>query len=232
MADSVIQVPTASSTTDLAQTDLRPLLLGVTWPLTILSILSLGARCYVGRTTLRGLRADDYVLIAAAGTLIAFAGTTTWGAVNQLCTSHSEAQNQTYAAEIDRLPLIVVVATTFSVLGAAWSKTSFAVTLLRATKGLLHCLTWCIIGSMNLILACNVLLQYIWCQPSSAIWTKGTKGACWDKEVIIYYSIAAGGYSAAMDIILTIIPWWVIKELKMQTREKVGVAVCMSLGIM
>lgn len=214
------------------QNDLRPMVLGVTWSLTILSLLFLGARCYIKRTTRRSLYADDYILIAAAGTLIAFAGTTTWGCANQLGVSHNNAQYAAEAETVDKLQLIVVIANTFSVLGAAWSKTAFAITLLTVTKGLLRKFIWFIIGSMNFILAFNVLMQFIRCSPVEGQWMTGENAKCWPRPVLIYYSIVAAGYSAAMDIILTMIPWWVVMKLKMQTKEMVGVAVCMSLGLM
>jgi hypothetical protein len=40
----------------------------------------------------------------------------------------------------------------------------------------------------------------------------------------------AAGYSAGMDIILAIIPWTVIMKLNMAFKEKLGVAICMSLA--
>lgn len=211
--------------------DLRPLILGTIWSLTALSLLFLGARCWVKqRTAHRGLlllHADDYVLLAAASMLIAFAGTTTWGTQShELGVSHNKEDDSTL--------LVVVVAMTCSVLGAAWSKTAFAITLLRVTsKGLLDKFIWFIIGSMNLALVFNAIMQFVRCQPVEAMWTKGTGGTCWiSRNAFIYYCIAAAAYSAAMDIILAIIPWLVLRKLEMQSKEKVGVAVCMSLGLM
>ena len=38
--------------------------------------------------------------------------------------------------------------------------------------------------------------------------------------------------SAAMDAVLALLPWKIIWTLQMKTREKVGVALAMSMGIL
>lgn len=40
------------------------------------------------------------------------------------------------------------------------------------------------------------------------------------------------GYSAAMDFVLAILPWKMIMGLQMNKREKIGVVVALSMGIM
>lgn len=135
------------------------------------------------------------------------------------------------SSTVSELQLTVVIATVFSVLGAAWSKTSFAITLLRLTSGILHYVIWFVIISMNVVLTFNAILQFLWCQPASVAWNSGRGGTCWPQSVIVNYSIAAAAYSAAMDIFLAIVPWLVIMKLKMHMKEKIGAAVCMSLGV-
>lgn len=40
------------------------------------------------------------------------------------------------------------------------------------------------------------------------------------------------GYSAAMDFVLALLPWQIIWNLQMKRKEKFGVAVAMSMGIL
>lgn len=208
---------------------LGPVVLGVCWAEAGVTAIFLGLRLYVKLTTHRNLYWDDYLLIASWFTLVAFSATAIHGV--QFGLGQHNALNEYHDGGV-QLQLTVVIATTFSVLGAALSKTSFAITLLRLTKGLMRNIIWFAIISMNVILVFNVILQFIWCQPASAAWHSGRNGTCWSRKFIVYYSVAAAAYSALMDILLAMIPWAVIMRLRMHTKEKIAVAVCMSLGIM
>lgn len=39
-------------------------------------------------------------------------------------------------------------------------------------------------------------------------------------------------YSGVMDLVLAIIPWGIIMRLHMHTKEKIGVALAMSMGVL
>lgn len=213
---------------------LGPMLLVVCWSMTAVAALFLAARLYVKLTTHKRLWWDDHLLVASWFMLVAFSATTTCGIKYGLGIHFQNLKNApgSRPSDMNELQLVLVVATVFSVMGAAWSKTSFALTLLRITSGMIHHVIWFIIVTMNIVLTFNAILQFLWCQPASVAWSSGSGGTCWSKSVIIYYSIAAAAYSAAMDIILAMVPWAVIMKLNMEPREKIGVAVCMSLGFM
>jgi hypothetical protein len=130
------------------------------------------------------------------------------------------------------LLLLATVTTVFTLLASAWSKTSFAITLLRITSGTLKVIVWTIILTLNLTLTFNALLPFISCNPTEKNWNPGLDGTCWDPEALLQYGVFAAAYSAGMDFILAIIPWFVIMKLQMKPKEKLGVAVCMSLGLM
>lgn len=125
-----------------------------------------------------------------------------------------------------------MIATVFSLLGAAWSKTSFAITLLRlTTTSYLKHLIWIIIITLNLTLTFNAIMPFIQCTPIERGWNPFIEGTCWDRNTTLVYAIFAAAYSAAMDFILAFIPWAIIGKLQMRTKEKLGVAICMSLGL-
>ncbi|KAF3763980.1 hypothetical protein M406DRAFT_240457, partial [Cryphonectria parasitica EP155] len=205
-----------------------PMILAVCWAMTAGAAVFLGARVFVKLTTHKRLWWDDWLLVASFLMLVAFSTTTSYGVKAGIGRHHATTGK---TSQTNELQLVVVVATVFSVLGASWSKTSFAITLLRITTGTIHYIVWFIIVSMNLVLTFNAILQFLWCQPASVAWNSGHGGTCWSQNVIVYYSITAAAYSAGMDILLAAVPWAVIMRLKMHTKEKLGVAVCMSLGV-
>lgn len=84
---------------------------------------------------------------------------------------------------------------TFSVLAAAWSKTSFALTLLRlmGQEKWANRFLWFAIVTMNLFLFGNALFQWIKCWPISKTWNVMEAGTCWPPGIQSKYGMFAGG---------------------------------------
>lgn len=142
----------------------------------------------------------------------------------------------------------------FSILAAMLSKTSFAITVLRISDGWIKRFVWVIIVSINLTLGFGALLTYIQCMPTEKLWNPSLEGKCWPKETIIKYHMFAAGkimiaqthrrhlagrwtdspaaYSAALDIILGILPWRIIWKLTMNKKEKFAVLLAMNMGVL
>jgi hypothetical protein len=57
------------------------------------------------------------------------------------------------------------------------------------------------------------------------------EGTCFPADSIINYLIFSAAYSAAMDIILALLAWKVVLPLNMRKKEKIGVLVAMSMGL-
>jgi hypothetical protein len=123
-------------------------------------------------------------------------------------------------------------------------------------------LLWYIIASLNLIMGLCGLFTFIQCSPVDKLWNLSTPGTCWEPTVQIRYAIFAGckyrrvcflchrssqnnllyreintlvpilAYSAAMDFLLAVIPWVMMWKIQMKRREKLGIAVAMSLGVL
>lgn len=125
---------------------------------------------------------------------------------------------------------LVSVTSALTLIAAAFSKTSFALTLLRLTDGWLKRAVWAIIITLNLTLFINAILPFTRCTPSEASWNPAVEGTCFDILITIRFSIFGAAYSAAMDWLLALVPWAIIMNLNMRRNEKVGVAICMSLG--
>lgn len=152
-----------------------------------------------------------------------------------------------------KMPLIVNISATFAILAAAWSKTSFAITLLRISQGWMWITVWCIIASMNILLGLSALFVWIQCTPIEKSWNLTVEGSCYPMgRIVDYLMISTGesplghrscliggegltnlteGYSALMDIVLALLPWKLIWPLNMRKKEKIGAIVAMSMGV-
>lgn len=118
------------------------------------------------------------------------------------------------------------------VLSAVWSKTSFAVTIMRLCKRWMQICLWVIIVTMNFFMIFSALINFIQCTPVEKLWNPMAEGSCWDPRINVGFGIFAGAYSALMDMMLSLIPWAIVWNLQMKRREKLGVAVAMSMGIL
>jgi hypothetical protein len=133
---------------------------------------------------------------------------------------------------IFELVLLVNVTGVLTLVAAALSKTSFALTLLRLTEGGLQVFVKAVIVTLNATLFVNAILPFVRCNPSAAAWNPLVQGTCFDIQISLRFSVFAAAYSAAMDWLLALVPWAIIMSLNMKRKEKIGVAVCMSLGFM
>lgn len=97
----------------------------------------------------------------------------------------------------DNLSLFLLLSNTsgfFSILAAMWSKTSFALTVLRISNGWVRWAVWFTIISINVSMGFAALSTYIQCTPMEKLWTPLMKGGkCWPKEFIINYNIFTAG---------------------------------------
>ncbi|KAK8088295.1 hypothetical protein PG997_003256 [Apiospora hydei] len=127
--------------------------------------------------------------------------------------------------------LLAQVDLIFAILGAVWSKTSWAITLLRLSKGLLHNVILFIVISINILMGLSIVFNFIQCIPSRKLWEPYLEGACWPSQIVPIYSTVSGAYSGAMDITLALLPWFLIMKVNMRLAERIGVAVAMSCGV-
>jgi hypothetical protein len=146
------------------------------------------------------------------------------------------------------------IASTFSILSAVLSKTSFAVTLLRITEGYTKICVWIIIAVMNASMWVCALFTWIKCNPPRKTWDYTVPGTCWDTSIMTAYSIFSAGASAPEgllpprhslltdiprlaisglgDLALSLLPWKVLFNLQIKRKEKIGVGFAMSMGVL
>ncbi|KAF4342119.1 kinesin light chain 1 [Fusarium beomiforme] len=132
------------------------------------------------------------------------------------------------------VPTIALVGTLFglfAVLSAAWSKTSFALTLLRLVDGWMSWFLWFLIIATNIIMDLVIIFSFVKCTPAKKVWHSKLPGTCWNPLVATYYNIFAGAFSGLVDLVLCVLAWMIIWKLSMRTREKIGVGIALTFGV-
>ncbi|KAM7201743.1 hypothetical protein V8F20_004704 [Naviculisporaceae sp. PSN 640] len=121
----------------------------------------------------------------------------------------------------------------FGILGIAFAKTSFCFTILRLCVQKWHkALIWFCIISINAVMWPCAISFFVGCTPLEKKFDDSIPGHCIDTQPIVDYAVFAGVYSAMTDFVLAIFPWFLIWNLQMRLVEKLGVCVCMSMGIL
>ncbi|KAH6695678.1 hypothetical protein F5X68DRAFT_258234 [Plectosphaerella plurivora] len=213
----------------MAPNDYGPTMNTSLWTLVGISLLFMSLRMYAKITKHRGLWWDDWVLI------VSWIGCTTSVAINSYNVSLGfgmKPENFTNFGALETMALLGNIGGNASMFGIALSKTSFALTLLRVVEGKMKWLVWYIIVSINIFLALMVLFVWVQCNPPEKSFRPATPGTCWAPEVTANYMIFASAYSGFMDIVLALLPWQVIWGLQLNLKEKVGVSIAMSMGML
>jgi hypothetical protein len=79
---------------------------------------------------------------------------------------------------------LLYIADFFAILACVWSKTSFAVTLLRVMqKPWQKRFLWFLIITMNIAMVLTGILNFAQCSPVSHLWDFSIPAKCWDPNV-------------------------------------------------
>ena len=82
---------------------------------------------------------------------------------------------------------------TVTITAIAWTKTAFAVRLLRLTRGHVHRFVWFIIVSITVAMGFSAAVPWIQCQPLAKGWNPSIPGACWAPGVGTTIWMVTGG---------------------------------------
>lgn len=93
-----------------------------------------------------------------------------------------------------------------TILGTAWSKTSFGITLLRISNGWVKWFVWFLIISINLILGTSAVVLFVQCQPIGKLFNEMLEGNCWPKRTVELYQTFCSGKLSALAWSLNPIP--------------------------
>lgn len=136
----------------------------------------------------------------------------------------------------------------FAILAAMLSKISFALTLFRISEFRMRLFLCFIIATVFLALGTSALFGWIQCTPIARNWDYTVKGTCWNPQVYVIEGVVSGGlwklaslvncslivlaYGGCMDMLLALLPWKMIWKLQMKKKEKVAIALAMSMGVL
>ena len=134
--------------------------------------------------------------------------------------------------DLPRFILAMAVRATFAITSIAWSKTGFAITLLRLTDGWTKKFVWFLLVTINIFLGLSALFQWVKCTPIQASWDITVQGTCWTEKTQLGYNLFSGAWSAGADFILALLPWKLLAHLQIQRKEKIGAGIAMSMGIL
>jgi hypothetical protein len=225
--------------------DNGPVIAGVTWMLTVLSGGFLAVRFYAKISRKQGLWWDDHILtISWVSQLLTTIRTCLTLCVQILLLAQAvitQAGQQlgfgkrTGDIPVKYLTTVAVgmsVAASISCFASTLSKISFGVTLLRLTTGYLRWFVWFCIVTLFLIMLPSALATWVQCHPMEKAWNDAIPGSCWDPSRSINYGIFNAAWCAAADFALALLPWYLIWGLQLKLREKIGVGIAMSMGVL
>jgi hypothetical protein len=78
----------------------------------------------------------------------------------------------------------------------------------------------------------SALGTWLTCTPVEKAWNPSVPGTCRDTSGAIKYGIFNAAYCAWADFALALLPWYLIWGLHLRLREKIGVGVAMSMGVL
>ncbi|SPN96642.1 uncharacterized protein DNG_00163 [Cephalotrichum gorgonifer] len=207
-----------------------PYLIITIWTVVGIASIFLALRLWCKIKQSRGLWWDDHVLVASWVAIVlanVFSTLSVHNGYGRHYVSLSDAEKR-------GTMLYYEICSSFSITASSWSKTSFAITILRLAKGRrLTWFIWFLIISVNLTKAVSATVGWLGCTPMRKAWDPTVVGGhCWDGKAAAHFNMFSGVYSGFMDCLLAILPWPIVLTLQMQTREKFGVALAMSMGVL
>lgn len=98
-------------------------------------------------------------------------------------------------ANLAKFIILLSARASLTLTSLGWTKTAFAVTLLRLTEGLTRRSVWFIIISLNITTILSGLVPWIQCSPLQKTWNPVVEGTCWAPKVGTKIWIGMGGMS-------------------------------------
>ncbi|KAK4154612.1 hypothetical protein C8A00DRAFT_42613 [Chaetomidium leptoderma] len=218
-----------AASSELPHDDRGPVVLATHWFLTILATIFLALRLYCKRITRLSLWWDDCILIAAWFAILGTDSLTT------VLVTEFKLGRHSWDLEISNLSKFIIIISsraTLTITSMGWTKTAFAVTLLRLTTGKTKIFVWFIIISLNITTAVSAAVPWIQCEQLEKNWDSSATGSCWAPGVGTKVWIGLGAYSALMDFTLAALPWTFLYHMRLKKSERVGIMVAMSMGIL
>ncbi|KAI0133559.1 hypothetical protein BJ170DRAFT_166117 [Xylariales sp. AK1849] len=195
------------------------------WSLFATATIFLGIRLWCKISRRHGLWYDDYILIVSWSVLLA----NNILIVYQFATGY--ILKDTTETWDDRMHILINVSSCGTLLGQAWTKTAFGVTLLRLTNGWQQWILWFCIATMNIWMILKVILQWAKVCDKASYQNWYRLDFCIDSTFRDDFKEGGNVYNIIMDFIFASYPWLITRSLEMRRAEKIGLCVTLSLGM-
>jgi hypothetical protein len=208
-----------------------PAIRTVTWISVFVPVLLVSLRIYTRLFVRKVFGLDDWVITLSLLSLIAY------GVIIELAVQKGLGRHiewvLTYVPE-NAVPIALLgqVSQPLVVMSCAFGKISFSISLMRlAVQPFMHRFLWFIVISMLTLHILISIIIFVRCKDPRTTWNPAIVSECWAPHVYLGVMYFIGAYSAATDFILALLPWAMLWNLNMKSREKFGVAIAMSLGV-
>ncbi|KAJ5316448.1 hypothetical protein N7476_006755 [Penicillium atrosanguineum] len=205
-------------------------ILVVTVVFLVISLISVGLRCFVRTRVVKAFGWDDTTMLIAMAFNLVFAicGITgsKYGMGRKLLYFEAEPQN------FHKALLCWWLGQIFYVITCVVAKISVCITLLRITIDRIH--AWIIFGAMSLSVVVGLIFFFFTifqCQPVNYFWNRESEtGTCIDKNLLIGIAYLYSVGAALTDLTIGVLPVALIWNLRMNQRTKVAIVGILGIG--
>ncbi|CAI0642462.1 hypothetical protein CGCF415_v006601 [Colletotrichum fructicola] len=195
------------------------------WSLFAGATVFLALRLWCKVTRRHGLWYDDYILVVTWTLLLANNTLIIYEFATGYVLKDSSQQWD------DRMHILINVSSCGTLIGQAWSKTAFGVTLLRMSNRWQKGILWFCIITMNIYMVVKVVFQWAKVCGSKSYDVDWRLDICLEKHFRNDFKEGGNVYNIIMDFIFASFPWLITRSLEMRRAEKVGLCITMSLGM-
>ncbi|KAJ8124020.1 hypothetical protein ONZ43_g165 [Nemania bipapillata] len=210
---------------------MAPLLQGLIWTITILSLVFLSLRLYIKWNYRGKLWYDDYTLVGAMVLLLVNASL-----IQRIVVlgygMHIEEILATMPSHIRLIVIYLQIISGVVRLSTNIARVSFAITLLRLSSEREKKFVWFSITTLLAVTTPAIILPFVSCRPYEKIFDYSIPGTCMSRAVSVGYFYFEGVYTALIDFALVALPWRILSRLQIRRVEKLGASLAMSLGFL
>ncbi|ERF71197.1 hypothetical protein EPUS_06026 [Endocarpon pusillum Z07020] len=77
----------------------------------------------------------------------------------------------------------------------------------------------------------NIVLTFVQCDPSRALWQKDIKAKCWDPKVQADFAFFVSAENTFVDVVLAVLPVTILWKLNMTFRNRMILCILLGLGL-
>ncbi|OHE97026.1 hypothetical protein CORC01_07635 [Colletotrichum orchidophilum] len=131
----------------------------------------------------------------------------------------------------DHMHILINISSCGTLIGQAWTKSAFGVTLIRMSNQWQRWILYFCIVTMNVYMIAKVVLQWAKVCGSKSYDADYRLNICLEKNFRNDFKEGGNVYNIIMDFIFACFPWLITRSLEMRRAEKIGLCITMSLGM-